>query len=56
MNMEFKKTYEVPLESGTIEVDFIVEYEVYGWDKHDGGQVDVLNVTSGAFKYIGRFV
>ena len=54
MNMEFKKTYMVPLESGAIEVDFIVEYEVYGWDKHDGGQVDVIDVTSGAFKYISN--
>jgi len=44
--------HEVPTDKGSIEVQFCIEYEAYGWYKNEPGDIEIIDVTPTSFKYI----
>jgi hypothetical protein len=54
MTFTFSERYKVPTANDSIQVEFTIEYETYGWTKEDKGHgyLDVVDVYPGAFKYV----
>jgi len=44
--------HEVMTDKGSIEVQFCIEYEAYGWYKNEPGDIEIIDVTPTSFKYI----
>ena len=43
---------EIPTDKGSIEVQFCIEYEAYGWYKNEPGDIEIIDVSPTSFKYI----